>query len=303
MPKTEAAIEVTGLQMRYGDRLVLDGIDFVQRRGEVIVLLGPNGAGKTTIVEILEGFRGRSGGQVSVLGADPDRADEAWRARVGVVLQAWRDHARWRVRELLNHFGEYYAPYTTAERTRPLAVDGLLALVGLTDQAQQQVRELSGGQRRRLDVAIGLVGHPELLFLDEPTLGFDPKARRDFHDVVHRLADMEGTTILLTTHDLDEAEKLSDRILILAGGQIVANGSADQLKKEFSGQTEVLWTQAGQRHVHAGANATAFAQKLLAQYPDEISDLEIRGTSLEETYMAIVQKQETQRGQKDGGRA
>lgn len=292
MPTTETAIEVTGLQMRYGDLVVLNGVDFSLRRGEVLVLLGPNGAGKTTIIEILEGFRGRSGGSVSVLGADPERAGEAWRARVGIVLQSWRDHSVWKVRELLDHFGQYFAPYATAERARPIGADKLLQLVGLTDQANKQVRELSGGQRRRLDVAIGLVGNPELLFLDEPTVGFDPKARREFHDVIHRLADLDGTTILLSTHDLDEAEKISDRILILAGGKIVANGSADQLKKAFSDQTEVLWTQDGQRHVHAGGNATAFAQKLLAQHPEGISDLEIRHASLEETYMTIVQEHE-----------
>lgn len=300
MRMTDTAIEVTGLQMRYGDRVVLDGVDFAQRRGEVLVLLGPNGAGKTTIIEVLEGFRGRSGGSVRVLGTDPERADEAWRARLGVVLQSWRDHSGWQVGELLNHFGQYFAPYATAERARPLATAGLLQLVGLTDQAHQKVSALSGGQRRRLDVAIGLVGNPELLFLDEPTVGFDPKARREFHDVIHRLADLEGTTILLTTHDLDEAEKLSDRILILAGGKIVANGSADQLKTEFSNQSEVLWTQGGQRHVHAGANATAFARTLLAQHPDDISDLEIRRASLEDTYMTIVQQHEAPPSQPEG---
>jgi ABC-2 type transport system ATP-binding protein len=215
------------------------------------------------------------------------------------VLQSWRDHSAWHVRELLDHFGRYFTPYSTAERARPIGTDGLLQLVGLADQARQKVQDLSGGQRRRLDVAIGLVGNPELLFLDEPTVGFDPKARREFHDVIHRLADREGTTILLTTHDLDEAEKLSDRILILAGGKIVANGSADQLKTEFSNQSEVIWTQAGQRHVHAGSNATAFAQRLLTEHPVGISDLEVRRASLEDAYMTIVQKHEAQRSQKE----
>ncbi len=299
MSKTDTAIEVTGLQMRYGDHVVLDGVDFALHRGEVLVLLGPNGAGKTTIIEILEGFRGRSAGNVSVLGADPERADEAWRARVGVVLQSWRDHSAWEVRKLLDHFGRYFGPYSTAERPRPIATDGLLELVGLTDLAHKKVSDLSGGLRRRLDVAIGLVGNPELLFLDEPTVGFDPKARREFHDVIHRLADTQGTTILLSTHDLDEAEKLSDRILILAGGKIVANGSADQLTKEFSNQTEVIWTQDGQRHVHAGSDATTFARDLLAQHPEGISNLEIRHASLEDTYMAIVQAHEARGSQKE----
>ncbi|MCW5878154.1 MAG: ABC transporter ATP-binding protein [Anaerolineales bacterium] len=292
MPNKDTAIEVTGLQMRYGDHVVLDGVDFALRRGEVLVLLGPNGAGKTTIIEILEGFRARSGGSVSVLGIDPEQADEAWRARVGIVLQSWRDHSAWQVRELLSHFGKYFGPYSTVERPRPIGTDELLHLVGLTDQAHKKVRDLSGGLRRRLDVAIGLVGNPELLFLDEPTVGFDPKARRELHDVIHRLADMQGTTILLSTHDLDEAEKLSDRILILAGGKIVADGSADQLTKEFSNQTEVIWTQDNQRHVHAGSDATTFARKLLAQHPEGISNLEIRHASLEDTYMNIVQTHE-----------
>lgn len=286
--------------MRYGDLVVLDGVDFAVRRGEVLVLLGPNGAGKTTIIEILEGFRMRSGGNVAVLGTDPEHAGEAWRARVGIVLQSWRDHSAWQVRKLLDHFGKYFAPYSTAERVRPVGTDELLQLVGLTDHAHKKVGDLSGGMRRRLDVAIGLVGNPELLFLDEPTVGFDPKARREFHDVIHRLADMQGTTILLSTHDLDEAEKLSDRILILAGGKIVANGSADQLRKEFSDQTEVIWTQDDQRHVHAGSDATTFARDLLAQYPEGISNLEIRNASLEDTYMTIVQTHETKPNQKDG---
>jgi ABC-2 type transport system ATP-binding protein len=223
------AIEVRGLRMRYGSVDVLEGVDFVADRGEVLVLLGPNGAGKTTTIEILEGFRRRSAGAVSVLGADPATGGECWRARIGVVLQSWRDHGRWRVRDLLHHLGRYYAPYSAPERKRPLDVDELIGTVGLAGQAAQKISALSGGQRRRLDVAVGIVGRPEVLFLDEPTAGFDPQARRDFHDVVHRLSDMEDTTILLTTHDLDEAEKLADRILILAGGRIVADGSAEHL--------------------------------------------------------------------------
>lgn len=161
-----------------------------------------------------------------MLGADPAHGDEAWRARIGVVLQSWRDHGKWRVRELLSHLGAYYAPYGSERIRRPWDTDDLIAAVGLTEQAGAKIMSLSGGQRRRLDVAIGIVGRPELLFLDEPTAGFDPQARREFHDLVHRLADDQQTTILLTTHDLDEAEKLADRILILAGGRIIADGSA-----------------------------------------------------------------------------
>lgn len=299
---TATAVEVEGLQMRYDDSVVLDGVDFMIYQGEVLVLLGPNGAGKTTTIEILEGFRGRSGGSVSILGTDPVSGDEAWRARVGIVLQSWRDHIGWQVRELLHHLGGYFAPYSTDERKRPYDTDVLLELVGLEAQARKKIRELSGGQRRRLDVAIGLIGNPELLFLDEPTVGFDPQARREFHEVIHRLSEREGTTILLTTHDLAEAEKLSDRLLILAGGKIVANGSATQLAKDLSNQTEVRWIQDGQQHIQSTSQATAFTRRLLAQYPDGISDLEIRRASLEDTYMTIVQKYEKQQSQSERGK-
>ena len=227
----ENIIDVRDLRMRYGTKDVLEGVTFGARRGEVLALLGPNGAGKTTTIEILEGFRMRSAGEVTVLGEDPAAGGERWRARLGVVLQSWRDHGKWRVRELLHHLGRYYASYSTDRIQRPWPVDDLLGAVGLTEMADMRIARLSGGQRRRLDVAIGIVGRPELLFLDEPTVGFDPAARREFHELVHRMADLEDTTILLTTHDLDEAEKLADRIAILAGGRIIANGSADELSR------------------------------------------------------------------------
>jgi len=283
-----AAISVRDLQMSYGDHVVLDGVSFSVTTGEVVALLGPNGAGKTTTIEVLEGFRQPSAGSVSVLGADPLTAGEHWRADIGVVLQSWRDHARWRVGELLDHFGRFYAPYATADRPRPYPVDELLHMVGLAEQGRSKVISLSGGQRRRLDVAIGIVGRPRLLFLDEPTVGFDPMARRDFHDVVHRLSDLEGTSILLTTHDLSEAEKLADRILILNNGAIVADGSAEQLARDVAGTTEVRWTTDGQRHVHTTDDGTAFVRQLFEQYGDTVSDLEVRRASLEDTYLAMV---------------
>jgi ABC-2 type transport system ATP-binding protein len=269
-------LDVRDLRMRYGRADVLSGVSFTARRGEVLALLGPNGAGKTTTIEILEGFRMRSSGQVSVLGTDPAHGGEAWRARIGVVLQSWRDHGKWQVRELLAHLGSYYAPYSAPGLPRPRDVDELIATVGLTEHARQRVRRLSGGQRRRLDVAIGIVGRPELLFLDEPTAGFDPEARREFHDLVHRLADREEATILLTTHDLDEAEKLADRILILASGRIVADGPADE--------------------------PTQFVRELFRQYGESVEDLEVRRASLEDTYMALVRQAETGAGL-DGGEA
>ena len=288
----DTVVEVRDLRMRYGSHDVLDGVDFDIRRGEVVTLLGPNGAGKTTSIEILEGFRIRSAGDVSVLGVDPALADEDWRARVGVVLQSWRDHARWTPRLLLHYLGRYYAPYSTSERERPYDVDQLIKLVGIEEQADQKIRTLSGGERRRLDVAVGIIGRPELLFLDEPTAGFDPQARRDFHDLIHRLTDLEDTTVLLTTHDLDEAEKLADRILILAAGRIVADGSADQLARMVNREAQVRWTRDGEQFVHATPEPTAFVRELLGQHED-ISDLEVRRATLEDTYITMVQQYES----------
>jgi ABC-2 type transport system ATP-binding protein len=285
--------------MRYGSVEALKDVEFNVRRGEVLVLLGPNGAGKTTTIEILEGFRMRSAGEVRVLGVDPAKGDERWRARLGVVLQSWRDHGKWRVRELLAHLGRYYAPYSTLERKRPYDVDDLISTVGLCEQAGKKISSLSGGQRRRMDVAIGIVGRPEVLFLDEPTAGFDPHARREFHDLVHRLSDLEDTTILLTTHDLDEAEKLADRILILAGGTIIADGSADQLSRRMATNSEVKWSRGGQSFVHSDADSTRFVRELFEQYGGAIADLEVRPASLEDAYMSLVREFES--GQ--GGRA
>ncbi|MEZ0446437.1 ABC transporter ATP-binding protein [Cellulomonas sp. ICMP 17802] len=286
-------VVVDGLRMRYGHTDVLDDVAFRVGPGEVVALLGPNGAGKTTTIEILEGFRTRSAGRVGVLGTDPAQADERWRARVGVVLQSWRDHGKWRVRELLAHLGSYYAPYSTPGTERPWDVDQLLAAVGLTEQAHQDVRRLSGGQRRRLDVAVGTVGRPELLFLDEPTAGFDPEARREFHRLVRGLADSEGTTVLLTTHDLAEAEALADRILVLDDGRITADGTAADLARRFAGQDEVRWTVAGEHFARSTADSTAFAFDLFRAHGDAVRDLEIRRASLEDAYLAIVRRAES----------
>ena len=255
-------------------------------------MLGPNGAGKTTIIEILEGFRARSAGSVTVLGSDPATADEDWRARVGIVLQSWRDHGKWRVRELLRHLGSFYVPYATADRARPRPVDELIETVGLAPQASQRIATLSGGQRRRLDVAIGIIGRPELLFLDEPTAGFDPEARRDFHDLVRALSDTEETTILLTTHDLAEAAKLADRIVILADGRVVADGTEDELARRVSTQAEVRYTRNGDRFVHATSDATAFVRELLNDGGAAVVDLEVRRATLEDTYLTLVRRQE-----------
>ena len=291
----ESVIEVRDLWMRYGSNDVLKGVDFTVNRGEVITLLGPNGAGKTTTIEILEGFRMRSAGSLSVLGVDPAKGDEDWRARTGVVLQSWRDHARWTPRKLLVHLGRYYVPYSTPERSRPYDIEELITMVGLEEQADQKIRTLSGGQRRRLDVAIGIVGRPELLFLDEPTAGFDPQARREFHELIHRLTDLEDTTILLTTHDLDEAEKLADRILILAGGRIVADGTADELARQVAAEGEVRWSRGGEHFAQSTPEPTRFTRELFAQYGEDLDDLEVRRASLEDTYLTMVQQHESGR--------
>jgi ABC-2 type transport system ATP-binding protein len=288
----DIVLDADGLRMRYGSLDVLHDVTFQARHGEVLALLGPNGAGKTTTIEILEGFRIRSQGRVSVLGADPAHGDELWRARLGIVLQSWRDHGKWRVREFLAHLGTYYAPYAAPGIPRPWDPDELIERVGLTEHAGKKLKTLSGGQRRRLDVAIGLVGRPEVLFLDEPTTGFDPQARSDFHDLVRDLADARQTTVLLTTHDLDEAEKLADRILVLNGGRIVADGTAAELARRIAGEDEVRWVRDGRRYVGRTPDSTAFARELFARYGDDVQELEVHRASLEQTYLALVREAE-----------
>lgn len=288
---TEPVIRVHDLWMDYGAVSVLKGADFEVWPGEVVVMLGPNGAGKTTTIEILEGFRAPSAGDVKVLGQEPISAGEQWRARIGVVLQSWRDHAKWRVRELLAHFGEFYRPYGEPSRPRPWDVDRVLATVGLADKADRQIARLSGGERRRLDVALGLIGNPELLFLDEPTAGFDPLARREFHDLIRALSD-DQVSILMTTHDLDEAERVADRILLLADGAIVANGTPDGLRLRVAGASEVRWSQDGATHVHAAGDPAAFLRELLNGPGGPITNLEVRRATLEDAYLGLVTRYE-----------
>ena len=200
---------------------MLRGLDLEVARGEVLALLGPNGAGKTTTMEILEGYRRRSSGRVTVLGADPQHAGRAWRERIGIVLQSSSGHDLWPVGALLRHVAAHFE--------RPWSCEELLVRVGLAERARDRVGRLSGGQRRRLDLALGLVGRPELLFLDEPTTGFDPQARRDVWRLLEEVRDA-GTTILLTTHALDEAERLADRVAVPVGGRIAALGAPEELK-------------------------------------------------------------------------
>ncbi|MEV2211385.1 ABC transporter ATP-binding protein [Streptomyces sp. NPDC050997] len=277
----QPVVHARDVTMTYGGIDVLHGVDLDIHRGEVFALLGPNGAGKTTTVEILEGFRRRSAGEVSVLGTDPERGDDAWRGRIGLVLQSWRDHRRWRVAELLTHFATYYPdPRDPAE---------LLALVGLTDQAGRQVDRLSGGQRRRLDVALGIVGRPELLFLDEPTTGFDPQARHEFHVLIERLARDEGVTVLLTTHDLVEAERLADRIAMLVGGRIRVCGTPAELAGRAAARAEVRWTaDDGTSRRERTEDPSRLVWELHQHADGPIAGLEVRRPTLEDTYLHMV---------------
>ncbi|WP_447925069.1 ABC transporter ATP-binding protein [Georgenia muralis] len=215
-----AAVEVEGLRKAYGDVTAVDGLDLTIDDGEVVALLGPNGAGKTTVVEILEGYRRRDAGTVRVLGTDPQTGGREFRERIGVVLQEAGFEELFTPRELVRLHAGYYP--------RPRAVDEVLALTGLEEKADARVRTLSGGQRRRLDLALGIVGRPEMLFLDEPTTGFDPSARRRAWELVDRLRDL-GATILLTTHYLDEAEHLADRVVVVDHGRVLAAGTPAEL--------------------------------------------------------------------------
>jgi ABC-2 type transport system ATP-binding protein len=216
----QPSVHVEGLVKRYGVRDALAGVTFDVQQGEVVALLGPNGAGKTTTVEILEGYRPRDGGRAEVLGLDPGRGGHELRERIGIVLQGTGTHPHLSALEAVALFAGYYR--------RPRDAAELISLVGLDDAAHQRVRTLSGGQRRRLDLALALAGSPELLFLDEPTTGFDPEARRGAWETIRRLAD-GGTTVLLTTHYLDEAATLADRVIVLRGGRIVAEGAPGSL--------------------------------------------------------------------------
>ncbi len=214
------AISVSGLRKSYGRHEAVRGIDLEVHRGEIFAFLGPNGAGKTTTVEILEGYRDRNGGDVSVLGVDPDEGGIDWHARVGIVLQECRMEPKLTVRETLEMFAGYYANARDVTET--------IELVGLSDKADERAGKLSGGQQRRLDVGVALVGDAELLFLDEPTTGFDPSARRHFWEVISGLREL-GKTVFLTTHYMDEAQALADRVAVIRAGEIVATGTPDDL--------------------------------------------------------------------------
>lgn len=275
----EPAIRVSGLVKAYGPLRAVDGVDLVVEQGQCVALLGPNGAGKTTTTEILEGYRRRDSGDVRVLGVDPGRASRAWRSRIGIVLQQVGDLGDLTVLEALRHFAGYYP--------HPRSVDEVLDQVGLGAKAGSRVRTLSGGQRRRLDVGLGIVGRPELLFLDEPTTGFDPEARREFWDLVRSLR-AEGVTILLTTHYLEEAEALADMVGVINRGRVVAFDPPGELGGRHTGQARVAWTEDGVRHHVDTTTPTSVVVELAARVGGEVRDLAVSRPSLEDMYLSLV---------------
>jgi ABC-2 type transport system ATP-binding protein len=278
----DVVIEVAGLRKRYGTHEAVKGIDLSVYRGEVFAFLGPNGAGKTTAVEILEGYRTRDDGHVSVLGVDPAHADLAWRARIGVVLQECRPEPMLTVRESIAQYAGFFPDSRS--------VDEVVELVGLQDSATVRAGKLSGGQQRRLDVGLALVGRPEVLFLDEPTTGFDPAARREAWAVLEGLK-AEGMTIFLTTHYLDEAETLADRVAVIAAGRIVAEGTPTTLGGRETAESVITYRVDGTRHELRSGDPTTDLGELLDRARangTQLDDLEVRRPSLEDIYLALV---------------
>jgi ABC-2 type transport system ATP-binding protein len=276
---TDAVVRVDDLRKTYrGGFEALRGVSFEISRGETFALLGPNGAGKSTTIEILEGYRDRSSGTAEVLGTDPARGGLDWKARLGIVLQSTGEAPVATVREQLAHFAGLYP--------NPRGVDEVIEAVGLTDKARTSIRKLSGGQRRRVDVALGIIGRPELLFLDEPTTGFDPEARRSFWDLIRRLQD-EGTTILLTTHYLDEAAALSARAGIIVGGEMAAIGAVDELGGAAARVPIVRWRENGVAREERTEQPGALVARLTkgGVEPDR---LEVIRPSLEDIYLSFV---------------
>jgi ABC-2 type transport system ATP-binding protein len=281
------AVTVKDLRKAYGSHEAVRGIDFEIEAGEVFGLLGPNGAGKTTTVEILEGYRTRDGGSVEVLGEDPQRAGLDWRDRIGVVLQSSAMYPNLSVVESLDLFAGYY--------TEPLDVDRVVGLIGLEEKRTARVRTLSGGQKRRLDLGLGLIGNPEVLFLDEPTTGFDPAARRAAWEVIRSLRSL-GKTILLTTHYLDEAESLADRVAVLREGRIAAIGRPEDLTGSTPA-TEIRYRRDGQEVLLTTHEPTRVLHDLTAEAlaeGRELEQLSVRRPTLEEIYLALTGDEEAE---------
>lgn len=279
---TAAAIEVRGLTKKYGSKVAVAGIDLTVERGEIFALLGPNGAGKTTTVEILEGYRVANSGQVRVLGFDPatkGATAQKWRNQIGIVLQSTNDAADLSVLETISHFANYYE--------NPRDFNQVIEEVGLVEKVGAKVRELSGGQRRRLDVALGIIGSPELLFLDEPTTGFDPEARRSFWELIRTLKS-EGTTILLTTHYLDEAQALADRVGVINEGVIIEIATPDTLGGRNTAPAKVTWLENGATQELLTKNPTEEVLKLSQRFNNQIPELQVLRPNLEEIYLRMI---------------
>jgi ABC-2 type transport system ATP-binding protein len=277
------AIEVKDLRKKYGEFEAVAGISFSIETGEIYAILGPNGAGKTTTVEILEGYRDRDGGTVSVLGADPGALGvhaSSWRNRIGIVLQSTSDAAELTVEETVHHFAGYY--------TNPKDPDRVIELVGLAEKRDAKIRTLSGGQRRRLDVALGIIGSPEILFLDEPTTGFDPEARRAFWELILSLK-AEGTTIVLTTHYLDEAEALADRVAVIAAGKIIEVATPETLGGRHLAKATITWGKEGAKESKLSDNPTADILELSKKFNGEIPELTVTRPSLEDIYLTMIE--------------
>ncbi|MCU1414173.1 MAG: transporter [Microbacteriaceae bacterium] len=276
---TEPHVRVRDLRKSYGAFTALDGISFDIERGETFALLGPNGAGKSTTIEILEGYRDRTGGEATVLGVDPQHGGLAWKSRIGIVLQSSGESGNVSVQEQLAYFAKIYPQHRD--------VDEVIAAVGLTDKAKTRIKQLSGGQRRRVDVALGIIGKPEMLFLDEPTTGFDPEARREFWELIRGLK-RDGTTILLTTHYLDEAAQLSDRAGVIAGGKLIDIGRIDEIGGQEARVPLVRWRDPSGLHEERTTEPAAVVARLFASEKGEPRDLEVVRPSLEDIYLDLV---------------
>ena len=282
MTSQHAAISVTGLRKSYAGKDAVAGLDLEVKQGEIFAILGPNGAGKTTTVEILEGYRTRDAGEVLVLGEDPANphsGERTWRNRIGIVLQSAADAPDLTVAETVHHFAHYY--------TKAKDPDDVIGLVGLSDKSTAKVATLSGGQRRRLDVALGIIGSPKILFLDEPTTGFDPEARRAFWELIRTLRD-EGTTILLTTHYLDEAEALADRVAVINKGIVLEVATPESLGGRATAPALVTWSENGIPQSESTHTPTHFLQTLSARIGGEIADLAITRPSLEDIDLGMI---------------
>ena len=277
-------VAVDNLSFSYGTAPVLQELDLSVNAGEVVCLLGPNGVGKTTLVENLLGSLAPTSGSIRVLGTDPRRAGADFWARVGLVQQNWTDHAKWRVADQL----EWIRAIQLTASPSAMGVTEVLDAVGLADKTTSRLSRLSGGQRRTIDFAAARMGRPELLVMDEPTTGLDPVSKAHLHDLILQRVDDDNATILMTTHDLAEAERIASRILIMSRGRIIADGSVTALREQLSPDAEVTWIQDGEHHVHATAAPEHFLTRLDL---GTITGLTITRPTLEETYLSLVGKE------------